>query len=82
MKTKGVVSLVSVMMGHQDGERSLELSFAGIEESDAELSVYRGLTLARFLEFVSDRLAQDLSPSAGEKRANFLRQVRSTHVKL
>ena len=43
-QTKGVDSLVSVMMGHQGGERSLEVSFAGIEESDAELSVRRKLT--------------------------------------
>ena len=34
VKTKGVDSLVNVIMWHQDGERSFETSSAGIEESD------------------------------------------------
>jgi len=46
---KGVDSLISGMMGHRDGGRRLEVSFAGIEESDVELSVHRELTRAKFL---------------------------------
>ena len=41
---EGVDSLLSVMMGYRDGEKRLEVSFAGIEESDVELSVHRELT--------------------------------------
>ena len=45
----GVDSLISVMMGHRDGERRLKVSFAGSGESDVELSVHRELTGAKFL---------------------------------
>ena len=44
VKTKGVVSLVSVMKGHPDGEKSLEVFFAGGEESAVELSVRHKVT--------------------------------------
>ena len=40
----GVDSQISVMMGHLDGERSLGVSFAEIEESVVELFVRRELT--------------------------------------
>ena len=39
-KDKGVDSQVSIMKGRQDGERSLEVSFAENEESVAELKFF------------------------------------------